>query len=294
MAERSRSEEKIICMVTGSTSGIGAATCLALARQGASVVLVGRNEKKCERQVKKIEKITGVSSVEYMLADLSSLRDVYDLAERYERSHDRLDVLINNAGAKFVSHSLTGNGMERTFALNHLSHFLLTNLLFEMLKRARKARVINVSSGAHGGCRGIDFDDLFLEKEYTGKKAYAQSKLANILFTYELARRLEGTGMTANALHPGGVATNFCRNNGMISWLKHLTAHGLKRELISPARGAETSIYLATSPEVESVSGKYFSNRKEASSSAASHDEKAARRLWDVSLELVGLSKSLI
>ncbi|MEE8432010.1 MAG: SDR family NAD(P)-dependent oxidoreductase, partial [Candidatus Desulfatibia sp.] len=184
------------------------------------------------------------------------------------------------------------DGYEMSFALNHLSYFLLTNLLLEPLKASGKARIINVSSSAHAGCAGMNFDDLQSRKGFVGKDAYAKSKLANILFTYELARRLTGTGITVNALHPGGVMTNFCRNNGWISWLKYVTAHLLARDLVGPAEGAKTSIYLATSPEVEDVSGKYFFSEKPVRSSNASYDKEAAIRLWDVSLKLAGLPKS--
>jgi len=281
-----------ICLVTGATSGIGAETSLELARQGAATIIVGRNKKRCEKTVKKIKTVTGNPKVEYMLADLSSQKDIYHLYDQFKSQYQSLDVLINNVGAKFVKRQVSVEGFEMSFALNYLGYFLLTNLMMGMLTKSGKARIINVSSGAHGGCSEINFDDLYMEKEYVGKQAYAQSKLANILFTYELARRLEGTEITVNALHPGGVATNFCRNNGWVSWLKHITAHVLARNLVGPAEGAKTSIYLATSPEVEGVSGKYFSNQKPVRSSEVSYDIDAASRLWDVSLELTGLSKS--
>ncbi len=210
-------------MVTGATSGIGAATALALAKQGATAIVVGRSQIKCEKTVSKIKANTGNPLIDYLLADLSSQKDIRQLSEQVKSRHNRLDVLINNAGAKFVSRMETVDGCEMFFALNHLAYFLLTNLLLDLLKES-EARIINVSSGAHGGCPGISFDDLQGEKGYIGKQAYAQSKLANILFTYELSMRLEGTGVSVNALHPGGVATNFCRNNGWVSWLKHITA----------------------------------------------------------------------
>jgi len=275
-------------MVTGATSGIGAAIALALAKQGATTIVVGRSQIKCEKTVSRIKANTGNSLIDYLLADLSSQKDIRQLSEQVKSRHNRLDVLINNAGAKFVSRMETVDGYEMSFALNHLAYFLLTNLLLDLLKES-EARIINVSSRAHGGCPGINFDDLQSEKGYIGKQAYAQSKLANILFTHELSRRLEGTGITVNALHPGGVATNFCRNNGWISWLKHITAHILARNLVGPAEGAKTSVYLATSQEVEGISGKYFSDQKQVPSSDASYDKEAAKRLWNVSLELTGL-----
>ncbi len=282
-----------ICMVTGATSGIGLVTSQALARLGATTIIVGRNKKKCERSVDKTKTITGNSSVDYLLADLSSQKDIHQLSEQFKSRYQRLDVLVNNAGAKFVSRLVTVDGYEMTFALNHLGYFLLTNLLLNMLKLSVKARIINIASSAHSGCSKINFDDLQSIKGYLGERAYAQSKLANILFTYELSGRLEGTGITVNSLHPGVVATNFCKNNGWISWLKHVTGSLLAGTLIGPIEGAKTSIYLATSPEVEGVSGKYFVNQKPVRSSDASYDKEAASLLWNVSLELTGLSNSI-
>lgn len=278
-----------ICIVTGATSGIGAMTAQALALQGATTVIVGRNSKKGIYIVNKIKKNSSNSSVEFMLADLSSRKEIRQLAEKFKQRYQHLDVLVNNAGAKFLKRQLTVDGCEMTFALNHLSCFFLVNLLLEPLKKSENARIINVSSSAHGSSHGIDFDDLQSRKEYDGKKAYAQSKLANILFTYELARRLNETGITVNALHPGAVITNFSRNNGLISWTTHVVAHLLARNLVGPVEGAKTSIYLATSPEVKGVTGKYFVNQKEARSSKASYNKEAAMRLWQVSLELSGL-----
>ncbi len=208
--------------------------------------------------------------------------------------YQSLDVLINNAGARFVSRHVTADGYEMSFALNHLACFLLTNLLLDLLKESEESRIINVASGAHSGCSGIDFNDLQSEKAYNGKKAYAQSKLAMIYFTYELSRRLEGTGITVNALHPGAVFSNFSRNNGWISWFKHITAHLLAKNLIGPKKGAETSVYLATSPDVEGVSGKYFNDKREVRSSDISYDKEVTRRLWDVSFQMTGLQEPKI
>jgi len=287
--DSSTSMDGKICMVTGATSGLGAATALALARQGAVTIIVGRNPKKAEKYVNRIRAKTGNRAVEYLLADLSSQREIRRLSKEFRKRHRHLDVLINNAGGKFVERRLTEDGYEWTLAVNHLAYFLLTNLLLDALRHRENGRIINVASGAHGGVPGIDFDDLQSEKEYVGKRAYAQSKLANILFTYELSRRLEGTGITVNALHPGGVITNFCRNNGWKSWLKHVTAHILARNLVGPTEGAKTVVYLATSPDVAGVTGKYFGDQQPVRSSHASHDEAAAARLWNVSLELTGL-----
>jgi NAD(P)-dependent dehydrogenase (short-subunit alcohol dehydrogenase family) len=277
-------------MVTGATSGIGAATALALADQGATTIVVGRSAKKCAKTLKRIKAKTGNTAVEYLLADLSSQKEIRRLAEAFKDKYPHLDVLVNNAGGKFVERRTTVDGYEWTFAVNHLAYFLLTHLLLDHLKASQGGRIINVASGAHGGIPGLDFDDLQNEKDYLGKRAYGQSKLANILFTYELARRLQGTGVTANALSPGGVITNFCRNNGWTSWLKHVTAHLRAGDLIGPTEAARTAVYLATSPEVEGVTGKYFFEEKPVDSSPASYDEEAAARLYDVSLQMTGLS----
>lgn len=281
-----------ICMVTGATSGIGEATALALSQLGATIIIVGRSREKSEKTVCRIKKATGNANVDFLLADLSSQKEIFQLAENFKNRYQRLDILINNVGAKFVSSLKTVDGLEMTFALNHLSYFTLTNLLLESLKRSTEARIINVSSGAHAGCSGINFNDLQSRKNYIGKQAYAQSKLANLLFTYELSERLKGTGVTVNALTPGGVATNFCKNNGLISWIKHITAHILALNLIGPKEGAQTSVFLATSPEAREISGVYFARQKPVRSSTASYDKEAAKRLWEISFELSDLSKS--
>lgn len=280
------------CIITGATSGIGFETALALARRGAITIVVGRNQKKTEQAAHKITAITKNPSVDYLIADLSSQKDILSISEKFKNTYQSLDVLINNAGAKFVSRFETVDGYEMSIALNHLAYFLLTNLLLDLLKQSEEARIINVASGAHVGCPGINFYDLQSTNGYIGKQAYAQSKLANILFTYELSRRLEGTNVSVNALEPGGVATNFCRNNGLISWLKHIGAHILARNLVGPTEGAKTSVYLATTPEVKGVSGKYFSDQKPVPSSPVSYDMEMAKRLWDVSLELTGLTET--
>lgn len=279
-----------VCMITGATSGIGAATATALAAKGAATIIVGRNENKCRETVRRLNERTGNSDVTYFVADLCSRKEIHRLAREFKARYGKLDVLVNNAGAKFARRQESADGYEMTFALNHLAYFLLTNLLIDSMKKSGKSRIVNVASGAHGGCSGINFNDLQSEKEYVGKQAYAQSKLANVLFTYELARRLQGTDVTANALHPGGVATGFCRNNGWVSWLKHVGYHFFKGELTGPTKGARASIYLATSPGLEGISGKYFVDRKPVRSSSASFDEEAAKRLWDVSIELTGLA----
>ena len=274
-----------VCMVTGATSGIGKVTARELAQRGAVVVVVGRNEARSEAAVSQIRQQTANPSVDYLLADLSSQQEIRRLAGEFESRYSRLDVLVNNAGAIMLSRRESADGIEMTFALNHLAYFLLTNLLLDRLKSSAPARIINVSSNSHERAK-LDFDDLQNRRRYRGWRAYAWSKLENILFSYELARRLEGTGVTVNALHPGLVGTNFLANNGVLGrFLKMLVA--IKG--MSPEQGARTSIYLATSPEVETLTGRYFFQELEVPSSVASYDEDDARRLWQLSAELTGL-----
>lgn len=277
-----------LCMVTGATSGIGRVTAQVLAQAGAEVVVVGRNREKSEATVDRIKQQTGNSAVEYMLADLSSQTAIRQLAETFKRQHERLDVLVNNAGAFFLWRQESVDGIEMTFALNHLGYFLLTNLLLDMLKASAPARVINVSSGSHRG-ETININHFQGKRMYSGFRAYGESKLANILFTYELARRLEGTGITVNAIHPGFVATNIGTNNG---WIVRAIRPLMDLFAMSAEEGADTINYLAISKEVEEITGKYFIKRKAVSSSAISYDESIARRLWQVSMELIGLSGS--
>ena len=273
------------CLVTGATAGIGKETALGLARQGATVVVAGRNRERCTATVEQIKAQTGNSSVDFLLADLSSLQEVQNLASQVKERYPRLDVLVNNAGAIMLSRRLSVDGIELTFALNHLSYFLLTNLLLDHLVASAPARIVNVSSSSHRKAR-IRFDDLEGQRRYGGMRAYSQSKLANVFFTYELARRLEGTGVTANALHPGLVATNFLSNNGKLGQVLCFFM-GLRG--MSAARGAQTSIYLASCAEVEGVTGRYFEKSREVRSAPASYDRSVAERLWQVSAEMTGL-----
>lgn len=272
-----------ICLVTGSSSGIGKVTARELARAGATVVMVCRNRAKGEAVQQEIQAATGNEHVDLLLADLTSLADIRRLVAEFKQKYTRLHVLIHNAGGANSTRKLTPEGYEATFALNYLAPFLLTELLLDVLKASAPARVVNVSSMAHSGGQ-IDFVDLQGEKKYNTWKAYGQAKLALILFTYELARQLQGTGVTVNALHPGVIASNF--DQGLSSFMRF----GWK--LIAPflssvEQGAQTTLYLATSPEVEGVSGKYFSERKERPSSSRSYDEAVRRRLWQISEELV-------
>jgi NAD(P)-dependent dehydrogenase (short-subunit alcohol dehydrogenase family) len=274
-----------ICVVTGATSGIGLVTAQVLARQGATLIVIARNAERGAATVSRIRQETGNSAVELMVADLSAQAQVRQLAGEIQQHCARLDVLVNNAGALFARRQLSQDGLEMTFALNHLAYFLLTNLLLDPLKAADSACVVNVSSEAHRRAR-LDFSDLQGQHRYTGWLAYARSKLANILFTYELARRLAGTGIVTNALHPGFVATNFGRNN------RSLTAvlfRILQLAAISPEEGAQTIIYLASSPAVKGVTGEYFVKQQAVRSSQVSYDRAASERLWQVSAELTAL-----
>jgi NAD(P)-dependent dehydrogenase (short-subunit alcohol dehydrogenase family) len=270
-----------VCVVTGATSGIGEATARSLAGMGATLTVVGRNAAKSEEVVRNIMLSTGNPNVEYMLADLSSQEEIRTLAGRFREKHQFLHVLVNNAGATFSNRRETVDGIEMTWATNYLSCFLLTNLLLDRLKAGSPSRIVNVSSGLHKRAR-MDFDDLQLKDGYSRGRAYDLSKLAIILFTYELSRRLEGTGVTANALGPGLVRTNLGKNDGLPTRLAKGFADLFA---ISAEQGAKTSIYLASSPEVEGVTGKYFYKGKEVRSSEASYNMDAARRLWAVSEE---------
>ncbi len=279
-------QDKIV-MVTGSTAGIGKATALEIARMGASVIVVGRNEEKTREAVSMIRRETGNDNVDYLLADLSSIDQVITLADQFKAKHDRLDVLVNNVGAFLWSRQETDDGIEMTFALNHLvGYFLLTYLLLDVIQASPSARIVNVSSAAHFGGK-IDFEDLEGRLRYTGWKAYGQSKLADVMFTYALARRLVRTGVTVNALHPGVVASNFAVTNNRNTVLTRLFRVVTNLFSISEAEGAETSVYLATSPEVEGVTGRYFDDKQEKRSSKASYDQAAQERLWQVSEEML-------
>lgn len=276
-----------VCLVTGATSGLGKVTARVLAEMGATVVLVGRSRSKTERAVAEIKQRTGKTAVSYLLADFASFASIRQLAADFLAQHERLDVLINNAGAVFMSHQLSEDGFEKTFAVNHLGYFLLTNLLLDRLKSSGAARIVNVASEAHEPAT-LDFADLGTEKNYALMKAYGRSKLANVYFTYELARRLAETAVTTNALHPGFVATNIGANNVPI--IGRLVKWFINRSAIDVETGAQTQIYLATSPEVAGVTGKYFEDSKMVRSSDVSYDEEVARRLWEVSAKMVGLN----
>jgi len=273
-------------LVTGGTGGIGRATALGLATMGAQLAVTGRNRERTEGAAREIRAIGG-GQVDVFVADLSSQSEVRRLAVEVLQTYPRIDVLINNVGGYWNTRHVTADGLEHTFALNHLAPFLLTNLLLDQLKQSAPARVVTVSSNAHATGR-IDFDDLQGERSYSGSKAYNQSKLANVLFTYELARRLQPSAVTANALHPGVVSTSFGAEDPR--GIQRLIIPFARPFMKSPAQGAATSIHLASAPDLEHVTGSYFANSKTKRSSKPSYDETVAARLWKVSAELVGLT----
>lgn len=277
-----------VALVTGATSGIGKATALGLAKLGATVVLVARDRSKGEATRSEIAAVSGNQRVDLLTADLSSQQSIRQLATDFKAKYQQLHILVNNAGGIFGERELTVDGLEYTFALNHLAYFLLTNLLLDVLKASAPARIVNLASGAQQ-MGVINFDDLQGAKRYGGQAAYSQSKLANVMFTYELARRLKGSGVTVNCVQPGIVRTNF---GNSASWAFRLFVRVLTPFMKSPEQGAETPLYLASSPEVEGVSGQYFIDKKPQPSSKLSYDEAAAQRLWQVSAELTRLSGS--
>ena len=276
--------EKVM-LVTGASSGIGRATAVGLARHGARVLLVGRNPARCEAALAAVRAVGGASA-EMLRADFSSLDGVRKLADDVLARTERLDVLVNNAATVVMGRSVTTDGYETQFAVNHLSCFLLTGLLLPRLRAKTPTRIVNVASDAHVSAP-IDLDDLQNERRYSVFRVYGQSKSANILWTQELARRLGGAGVTANCLHPGTIRTNLGRGNGVAL---DLFQRAISLLMKSPDTGAETSIYLATSPDVAEVSGRYFANSREKAPAAHATDPAVARRLWQISEELVGFS----
>lgn len=274
-----------VCLVTGATSGLGKATATQLAALGATVVLGCRDRAKGEAVKAEIASRTGSTSLELFLADLASLKSMRQGAEDFLSRHSRLHVLVNQAGLYVSERQVTEDGLERMFAVNHLAYFALTRHLLPALKAAGTARVVNGSGGAEA-MGNIHFDDLQGEKKWSAFRALTQSKLANFLFTYELARRLEGTGVTTNVMHPGGVKTELGKGaGGPFGVMLRL----MRPFMDTPEKGAETLVYLASAPELEGVTGGYYVKNKPAKSSARSHDRELAARLWKVSAELAGL-----
>lgn len=275
-------------LISGATNGIGKQSALELAKMGAQIVIIGRNKAKTEETLREIQSSSGNKDVHALIADLSSMAEVRRVADDFKKQYARLDVLLNNAGSFFSERQESVDGYEMTFALNHLSYFLLTHLLLDRLKANAPSRIVSVSSEAHM-MSPLNFDDLQSKQSYgmAGFRPYGQSKLMNVMFTYELARRLTGTGVTANALHPGAVNTGFGKNNrGLMNIaMKIFTFFAIKVE-----DGAKTSVYLASSPEVEGVTGKYFDKCKQKQSSQVSYDEAAQKRLWEISEQLTGIA----
>jgi len=272
-----------IVLITGATGGIGLESAVGLARKGATVVMVGRDRAKGEAALAEVKRRSGNDKVELLLADLSSLAAVRKLAADFLAKHDKLHVLLNNAGALHASRKLSPDGLELTFAVNHVAYFLLTELLLPTLKASAPSRIVSVASDAHKGM-SLEFDDLQAEKRYTSFVVYGRSKLANVLWTYELARRLEGTGVTANCLHPGVVATGFGKND---TGLFALGARLIAPFLISPEKGARTSVWAASDPSLVNVSGKYFKKQKAIPSSRQSNDPATQKKLWEVTEAIV-------
>ena len=288
MANFAPSTQGKLCLITGATSGIGEATAYAVARKGATTVIVGRSPEKSARAVEQIKLQTGNPNIDFLLADLSSQVQIHQLVEQFKCRYSRLDVLVNNAGGVFFERQLSVDGIEMTFALNHLSGFLLTSLLLDTLKASAPSRIVNISSATHRAAH-MDESDWQTQKKYNGIEAYHRSKLANLLFTYELARRLDGSGVTVNAVKPGFTKTRLGRDNKwspVLVFLRLMTAVAAQ----SAEKGAETAIYLATSPEVTKVSGKYFDKQVAISSSKDSYNTNAAKHLWQQSEALIGLA----
>jgi len=271
-----------ICLVTGATDGIGKVSARVLAELGAKVIIVGRNPEKSAIVLAELRSISGNENIDLLMADLAVMQEVRDLAEQVISRYDRIDVLLNNAGGYFTKHEITSDGLEMTFALNHMSYFLLTNKLMELLKYSAPARIVNVSSDAHYGV-DIEFENLNGEQEYKAWKAYQKSKLANVLFTYELLKKVPGN-ITVNCLHPGFVATNFGHNNG--GFFGPVLKIAQRISAINPEEGAKTSIFLCSAPEVKGVSGKYFYKCQPKTSSRESRNMDTGKRLWQISSDI--------
>jgi NAD(P)-dependent dehydrogenase (short-subunit alcohol dehydrogenase family) len=274
-----------IALITGGTNGIGKETAFRLALEGINVTIVGQTPEKCILISEQLQTKSG-NQVDWIAADLSTMNGIESTARTFQEQHSNLHVLINNAGAFFNHRIITEDGFEKTFALNYLNYFYLTHLLMNMIQESSPARIVNVSSMAHSGMRSFDFDNLQGDKHYfMGWDAYSRSKLCNLYFTYELSRKLSSTDITVNALHPGYIATGFASNNGPI--FRIITSVGAKLFAMKPESGAKTIIYLAISPEIEGVSGKYFRNSIAIRSSPLSYDTTIASKLWQTSLKMI-------
>ena len=280
-----------VVLVTGGTGGIGKATAIGLAALGARVGITGRDLARAGQVAAEIRSVSGNPDVDGFAADMSSQAEVRRLAAAVLDVYPRLDVLVNNVGGFWAHRHPTADGLEHTFALNHLASFLLTNLLLDRLKQSAPARVVNVSSHVQADGR-IDFDDLQGARVYSGQAAYSQSKLANVMFSNELARRLEGTGVTANSLHPGVVRTNFGAEDQ--AWLFTVVSHVVLPFLKTPTQGAQTSIYLASSPDMDGITGQFFANKKVKTANKVAVDPAMRARLWQASADLVGMKPAIL
>jgi retinol dehydrogenase-14 len=279
-----------VVLVTGGTGGIGKATAIGLATLGARVAITGRDLARAEQAAVGIRAASGNPAVDGFAADMSSQTEVRRLAVAVLNAYPRLDVLVNNVGGFWAHRHETADGLEHTFALNHLAAFLLTNLLLDRLKASAPARVVTVASHVEAEGR-IDFDDLEGARKYSGQRAYSQSKLASVMFTNELARRLQGTGVTANSLHPGVVRTDFGAEDQ--AWLFTVVSKVVLPFLKTPAQGAQTSIYLASSPNMDGVTGEFFANGKPKTANKVAYDTDMTARLWNVSADLVGMTSAI-
>ena len=279
-----------VALVTGGNSGIGLETARGLAAMGARVTIAARDRAKGQAAVEDVQKSTGNAEVDLLVLDLANLASVRSAAATFRASHGALHVLVNNAGVVLSERRLTKDGFEATFGTNHLGHFLLTHELMGLLKASAPSRIVNLSSDAHRQSKGLDFSDLMRERTpYSTFGAYSDSKLANVLFTAELARRLEGTGVTAYAVHPGVVATGFARDGDTSGWMEWITRL-VAPFLLTPAKGAQTSMYCATAPELVAVSGRYYAKSREKETTSYGKDVEAAQKLWEYSERLVGIA----
>ena len=275
----------LTCLITGATDGIGKETAIELAKKGCNLILIGRNKEKGEKVVEEIRKVAdSYVDIDYFTADLMLMKEVSRVADEVSRKYPKIDVLLNNVGAYFAFRDVTEEGFERTFALNHLGYFLMTKKLLPLVEKSDYKRIVNVSSSAHYGI-DFEFDNMNGEKKYSGFDVYKKSKLANVMFTYELAKRIEGTGITANCLHPGFVSTNFGKNNNFL-W-RNVIRVAMWLTAISVKNGAKTSIHLACSDEVKDITGRFFANSQIKKGSSKAKNEEHNRKLWELSEEFV-------
>ena len=275
----------LTCLITGATDGIGKETAIELAKKGCNLILIGRNKEKGEKVVEEIRKVAdSYVDIDYFTADLMLMKEVSRVADEVSRKYPKIDVLLNNVGAYFAFRDVTEEGFERTFALNHLGYFLMTKKLLPLVEKSDYKRIVNVSSSAHYGI-DFEFNNMNGEKKYSGFDVYKKSKLANVMFTYELAKRIEGTGITANCLHPGFVSTNFGKNNNFL-W-RNVIRVAMWLTAISVKDGAKTSIHLACSDEVKDITGRFFANSQIKKGSSKAKNEEHNRKLWELSEEFV-------